>query len=597
VTLLALFLISVSLAGPAFSAGRTWLLFAAALAASFAATMAMVVLLGYAMGAGRQSLSLLSQVALHTAFALLLLSAGAAGMLWTRIVREGVKIPAHLPLAAGLACVVGTITFLQLQRSDYLRQLNMLAAAGIDAVAHDLDLEIEIRLRATERMAHRLAADPSMPPPLWMRDARRHLEDLPEIAAFSWSQAGGQDYRLPLPSEAGRALPSFQAALPVALGMAPVMTPVFEHGKAWILVAFEWPARPAGRDRLVAAIDAEDLLAAAAGDSIAPSLGVTATLSDRPVFSRGPPPASANAVVVTRIVRPGDLDLRLVAWPKSAEMSSPEAQTETFMVATGLLASVLVPLFLAMMRRAQLLNLELAERGDALAGSNRDLESFAYSVAHDLRAPLRHIGSYARLLEKALRGRIGEEERRLLEVVIASSVRQSALVDDLLRYARIGNQDMAPAGIELEKLVPGLVASLREEADPGRRFQVDVDTPHVAIADATLLRVALENLVRNAFKFAAGSANPSLSVRSEALADGRVALSVRDNGVGFDMQFAGKLFGVFQRLHAASEFPGTGIGLAIVRRAVEKMGGTIAAEASAGKGAIFTIWLEGGKLA
>jgi signal transduction histidine kinase len=124
-----------------------------------------------------------------------------------------------------------------------------------------------------------------------------------------------------------------------------------------------------------------------------------------------------------------------------------------------------------------------------------------------------------------------------------------------------------------------------------------VDTPHVAIGDATLLRVALENLVRNAFKFAADSASPSLSVRSEALADGRVALSVRDNGVGFDMQFAGKLFGVFQRLHAASEFPGTGIGLAIVRRAVEKMGGTIAAEASAGKGAIFTIWLEGGKLA
>jgi signal transduction histidine kinase len=222
------------------------------------------------------------------------------------------------------------------------------------------------------------------------------------------------------------------------------------------------------------------------------------------------------------------------------------------------------------------------QRTEALVAANRELEGFSYSVSHDLRAPLRAVDGYARMLEEDYAPRLDDEARRLLSVVRSSASRMGRLIDDLLAFSRLGRQQPARQVLDMAALVREVVDEARK-ASPAR---VEVSELPQANADRSLMRQVWVNLVDNALKYSSKRADARVEIGGRD--DGAEAVYwVRDNGVGFDMRYVGKLFGVFQRLHRADEFDGTGVGLAIVQRVVARHGGRVWAEAKSGQGACF----------
>ena len=228
---------------------------------------------------------------------------------------------------------------------------------------------------------------------------------------------------------------------------------------------------------------------------------------------------------------------------------------------------------------------EARRKANALEAANRELESFSYSVSHDLRAPLRAVDGFSRILEQEYGARLDDPGRGYLGRVRAAAQHMAALIDDLLKLARVARSELQPGPVELSALARDLTAAL-DEREPRHAVQWRVEPGLAACGDARLLRVALDNLFDNAWKFTRGRG--SAEVWFGACAAGEeVVYYVRDNGVGFDMAYADKLFGAFQRLHDVSEFPGTGIGLATAQRVVHKHGGRIWAEAEVDRGATF----------
>jgi len=242
---------------------------------------------------------------------------------------------------------------------------------------------------------------------------------------------------------------------------------------------------------------------------------------------------------------------------------------------------------------AELLQLSRAQEAKAaeLERSNRELEAFSYSISHDLRAPLRHIDGYARMLQEDAAEQLDAEARRYLDAIGDSSRRMGALIDDLLAFARLGRRPVERVPVDMDELVRHAL----DEAGGGTSAAlVDVAPLPAVQADPVLMRQAWVNLLSNALKYSAPKgADARIDVSGERDA-GCVRYRIRDNGVGFDMRYADKLFGVFQRLHAQEEFEGTGVGLAIVQQIVERHGGRITAEARPGAGACFTIELPSG---
>lgn len=233
------------------------------------------------------------------------------------------------------------------------------------------------------------------------------------------------------------------------------------------------------------------------------------------------------------------------------------------------------------------LNAELeqrvAERTDELTRALREIESFSYSVSHDLRAPLRALNGYSKLLKESQAGKLSQEDIHLLDRIAHNAEKMGQLIDDILEYSRTARQPLNPAPVELAPLVAELVAEQAEHY-PAARFEVAA-LPSVE-GDPVMLRQVFSNLIGNALKFSSGRALPRIEIGAE-IADGMVHCHVRDNGTGFDMAYTDKLFSLFQRLHRESEFPGTGIGLAIVKRIVERHGGRVWAEAAPDVGATF----------
>jgi signal transduction histidine kinase len=235
--------------------------------------------------------------------------------------------------------------------------------------------------------------------------------------------------------------------------------------------------------------------------------------------------------------------------------------------------------------RAMSVSLEqrVAERTADLERANAELESFSYSVSHDLRAPLRALNGYASILAAEEGGKLSPEGRAHLERIARNAVRMGELIDDLLQFSRVGRDELRRESVNLSELARSLADELRE-AYPSAR--VTVGLLPVVSADAAMLRQVFANLIGNALKFSSKRSDPLVEV-GMAEQGGQQAIYVRDNGEGFDMRYAGKLFGVFQRMHKESEFPGTGVGLAIVKRIVERHGGRVWAEAAPGAGATF----------
>lgn len=216
---------------------------------------------------------------------------------------------------------------------------------------------------------------------------------------------------------------------------------------------------------------------------------------------------------------------------------------------------------------------------------NRELEAFSYSVSHDLRAPLRSIDGFSQALLEDYHDQLDETGKDYLSRVRGASQRMAALIDDLLRLSRITRAEMKCAELDLTAMSQQIVDGLRQSA-PDRRLEIEIQPGMTALGDVQLLRIALENLIGNAWKFTGKQPDARLQIGQLEGDEGKVYF-VRDNGAGFDMAYADKLFGAFQRLHSTQEFDGTGIGLATVQRIIHRHGGRVWAESSKGNGATF----------
>ena len=235
------------------------------------------------------------------------------------------------------------------------------------------------------------------------------------------------------------------------------------------------------------------------------------------------------------------------------------------------------------------LNANLQRYTLELEAINKELESFSYSVSHDLRAPLRAVDGYARMLEEDYREQLDAEGRRLLGVVRESSARMGRLIDDLLAFSRLGRQEIATRRIDMTALVDEVIA----ECEADSRAALEIAELPPAEADRAMMKQVWLNLIGNALKYSSKRKEPVVRIGGKVEGAERVYW-VRDNGAGFDMRYAQKLFGVFQRLHRAEEFPGTGVGLATVQRVVTRHGGRVWAEGRPGEGACFYFSLPGG---
>jgi len=221
-----------------------------------------------------------------------------------------------------------------------------------------------------------------------------------------------------------------------------------------------------------------------------------------------------------------------------------------------------------------------------LEAANKELEAFSYSVSHDLRAPLRHIGGYAELLQKNASSVLNEKSRRFLIEISDSAKRMGDLIDDLLRYSRIGRTEMQKTVFNLEQLVKEAQHDLSQEAD-GREISWEIGPMPEAYGDRSQLKLVFHNLISNALKFTTPLARAEIVIGCTYDKENEIEVFVRDNGVGFDMKYIDKLFGVFQRLHSAAKFEGTGIGLANVQRIIHRHGGRTRAKGSVDGGTTF----------
>jgi signal transduction histidine kinase len=238
------------------------------------------------------------------------------------------------------------------------------------------------------------------------------------------------------------------------------------------------------------------------------------------------------------------------------------------------------------------LETRVKERTTELQATNAELEAFCYSVSHDLRAPLRSIDGFSQALLEDFPQEVSEEAKRYLARIRASTQRMGQLIEDLLNLSKVSRGELARREVDVSELARQVVADLQSR-EPQRNVEVSVWDGMQANADPRLLRAALENLIGNAWKFSAKAEQPRIEIGFLRDSD-EGTFFVRDNGAGFDMRYAEKLFGAFQRLHSAAEYQGTGIGLATVQRIVHRHGGRIWADAKPGKGAVFFFTLAAG---
>jgi len=242
------------------------------------------------------------------------------------------------------------------------------------------------------------------------------------------------------------------------------------------------------------------------------------------------------------------------------------------------------------------LNTELRDKAAQLETTNKELESFSYSVSHDLRAPLRAIDGFALMIEEDCGKHLDAEGRRYLSVIRDNSRRMGILIDDLLSFSRLGRQPVANREVNMDSLMREVVAEALSAGSLGTRdgaeaaAHIEVGPLPPAHGDRGLLHQVWANLIDNALKYSSKAARPLIQVSGRQVGTEN-HYSVRDNGVGFDMQYAEKLFGVFQRLHRADDFGGTGVGLAIVHRVITRHSGRVWAEGKVNHGAVFSFAL------
>ena len=293
---------------------------------------------------------------------------------------------------------------------------------------------------------------------------------------------------------------------------------------------------------------------------------------------------SGGVIRLTRTLRRGDGEVRHVHLTFAPVPNEPGLDVSRLVQVEDVTERVRAEAAVQALNRT--LEARVAARTRELSEANRELESFAYSVSHDLRAPLRGIEGFSRMLGERHAQGLDATGRDYLERVRRGTARMGELIDALLKLARIGRAEPEVADVDMSALAEDVVAGLAD-ADPGRAIDLRIEPGMRAQGDRTLLQNLLENLLGNAWKFTRDRDDARIEFSSEMGDDQRPWFVVRDNGAGFDPDYAGKLFKPFQRLHSQDEFPGHGIGLASVKRIIERHGGEIRAEGRPGQGAAF----------
>ncbi|WP_081763856.1 sensor histidine kinase [Nitrincola nitratireducens] len=228
------------------------------------------------------------------------------------------------------------------------------------------------------------------------------------------------------------------------------------------------------------------------------------------------------------------------------------------------------------------------ERTNALEAANQELEAFTYSVSHDLKAPLRGIDGYSQLLMEAYRNQLDEEGETFLRNIRDGVGQMHQLIEDLLSYSRIERKTLQAQAFDVSLFVKELVEhSLKTDPHPQAKITIDLPSCQLEL-DPDGFALVIRNILTNALKFSINRQPPIVEIRGR-VTDTRFVLEVKDNGVGFDMKYHDRIFQIFQRLHRREDFPGTGVGLALVKKAMQRMGGEVRAESELGKGALFIL--------
>ena len=285
------------------------------------------------------------------------------------------------------------------------------------------------------------------------------------------------------------------------------------------------------------------------------------------------------------MTRPNSFLLQLRSWDDIRILARPPWWTLPRLLA---LLALVVTFFVVALAWGIMIarkNRLLRQARDELEIANKELESFSYSVSHDLRAPLRAIDGFSRILLEDYQDKLDDDGKDSLARIRAASQRMGQLIDDLLQLSRITRAEMHRVPVDLSALARAVCDELKI-TEPARRVEFVIKPGLVTKADAGLMRAALENLLGNAWKFTGHRTDVKVEFGSR-LEGGERVFYVRDNGVGFDMKYDSKLFGAFQRLHTSAEFPGTGIGLATVQRIIHRHGGRVWAEGETNRGATF----------
>ena len=233
----------------------------------------------------------------------------------------------------------------------------------------------------------------------------------------------------------------------------------------------------------------------------------------------------------------------------------------------------------------QRLEQKVAERTEELEAANKELEAFSYSVSHDLRAPLRSVHGYMNIFSEEYAGKLDDEGRRLIGIIIRNGQIMGKLIDDLLAFSQLGRRDLTCSNVSMEAMVKEIVEEQRRN-EPSREITVHIRDLPDAYADSVTIRQVWTNLIGNSFKYTSKKKSATIEIGYQERGSD-IVYFIRDNGAGFNMEYYSKLFGVFQRLHSVREFDGTGVGLAIVHRIVQKHGGSIWAEGKQDEGATF----------
>lgn len=225
------------------------------------------------------------------------------------------------------------------------------------------------------------------------------------------------------------------------------------------------------------------------------------------------------------------------------------------------------------------------QRTEQLEAANKELEAFSYSVSHDLRSPLRAVHSYTNILLEEYEKSLDDEGKRICGIISSSATQMGELIDDLLSFSRIGRSTMNPSKLDMKYIASSVFDEISNENEK-RRIKFMIGKLHKVYGDPGLIKLVWNNLISNAIKYSSKGSSSEIAISSIQEKNG-ITYSIKDNGVGFDMQYKHKLFGVFQRLHTESEFEGNGVGLAIVQRIVLRHGGKVWAESEVDKGATF----------